>query len=131
MGQVPEGGGGRGARRPRELAVQELRGEVQGEEMTPRVRTLGLIWLAVAVVLEFGSTQGGDASILWGWVLLVWTAPFSIAYQFLLYDVVSGFANRPIAQLIGAFFEVGLGYVFWFVMLPRIWPRVAARNLNS
>lgn len=92
---------------------------VQGEEMTPRVKVLSLIWLAVAVALEFGSTLGGDASILWGWVLLAWTAPFSIAYQFFLYDVVRGLVSRPIAQLIGTFFEVGLGYVFWFVVLPR------------
>jgi hypothetical protein len=96
--------------------------------MTPRVRTFGLIWLAVAIALEFGSTLGGDASILWGWVLLVWTAPFSIAYQFLLYDIVRGIVSRPAAQLIGALFEVGFGYVFWFVVLPRIWPRAAARG---
>jgi hypothetical protein len=88
--------------------------------MTARIRNLGLIWLVIAIALELASTLGGDASKLWGWVLLLWTAPFSVIYQFLLYDAMSGAIGRSAAQVVGALFEVGLGYLFWFVIFPRI-----------
>jgi hypothetical protein len=88
--------------------------------MTPRLRTLGLCWLVIAIALEYGSGLGGDASKLWGWILLIWTAPFSLIYQFVLYDIVLGIVSRPTAQLVGAVFEVGLGYLLWFIILPRV-----------
>jgi hypothetical protein len=88
--------------------------------MTAQVRKLSFIWLAIAVALELASTLGGDASKLWGWILLLWTAPFSVIYQFLLYDVVLGATGRSAAQAVGALFETGLGYLLWFVILPRV-----------
>jgi len=88
--------------------------------MTPRVRNLSFIWLGIALALEYGSTLGGDASKLWGWILLMWTAPFSIIYQFVLYDFVKESLNKTIAQLVGTLFEVGLAYLFWFVVFPKI-----------
>lgn len=88
--------------------------------MMPRIGILGLFWLGIALALEFGSTLGGDAGQLWGWVLLLWTAPFSIIYQFFLYDFARENLGRLAAQLVGAVFEVGLAYVFWFVVFPKV-----------
>ena len=96
--------------------------------MTLRVRTLGFIWLGIALALEYGASLGGDASKLWGWILLVWTAPFSIVYQFVLYDYVRESLNRTAAQLVGTLFEVGLAYLFWFVGFPKIGRRTGSKS---
>jgi hypothetical protein len=94
------------------------------------IRVFALVWLVVAIALEFASTLGGDASILFGWVLLVWTAPFSLIYQFWIYDVVKEMAGRNGAFLIGAAFQVTLAFLFWFLLLPRFWPKRGSRNAS-
>lgn len=82
---------------------------------------VGLIWLGFALVLEVAAVAGGDASILYGWLLLVWTAPFSVIYHVWAYDAVRDAIGRPNAQIVGALFEVVLSFFFWFVLLPRVW----------
>jgi hypothetical protein len=77
-------------------------------------------WLCIAIALEYASTLGGDASILWGWILLFWTAPFSMVFQFFLYDFALQYMTRPVAQLVGSIFEVVCAYIFWFVIIPKV-----------
>jgi hypothetical protein len=91
---------------------------------------LSMGWLCIAVALEYSSTLGGDASILWGWTLLVWTAPFSIAFKFYLYDFALKYMSRPEAQVAGAVFEVVCAYLFWFVLIPKIWPKASGTKSN-
>jgi ABC-type uncharacterized transport system permease subunit len=79
-------------------------------------------WLCVALALEYGSTVGGDTSILSGWALMVWTAPASMLFQFHLYDTALQYMTRSNAQILGAVFEVLVAYAFWFVFIPKIWP---------
>jgi hypothetical protein len=96
---------------------------MQGEKMKYIAKYLSLGWLCIAVALEYGSTLGGDASILWGWTLLIWTAPFSILFKFYLYDSALNHLSRPETQIAGAVFEVVCAYFFWFVLFPKIWPK--------
>ncbi len=77
-------------------------------------------WIFITVAMEYASTIGGDASILWGWVLLVWTAPFSMILQFYLYDFALQYMTRSVAQLVVAGLEVVCTYLFWFVLIPKI-----------
>lgn len=84
-------------------------------------------WLCIALGLEYTSTLGGDASILWGWILMIWTAPFSMVFQFYLYDIVLQYMTRPTAQLFGSVFEVVCTYVLWFIFIPKIWPKKSKR----
>lgn len=93
-----------------------------------KFRILGIAWLCVAVVLEFASTLGGDASILWGWVLLIWTAPASLLSKFYLQDFVLPYFGRLATIISGAIFEVAGGYLFWFVLIPMVWPKNKLRT---
>jgi hypothetical protein len=54
---------------------------------------------------------------------LIWTAPFSIIFEFYLYDWVLQYMTRPTAQILGSVFEVVGSYLFWFVFIPKIWPK--------
>ena len=89
--------------------------------MSRRLVVAGLIWLLVALSLEVGSVAGSDASILFGWLRLVWTAPFSIAYHVWIYDAAKEAVGRSDALMLGAVFEVVLSFLFWFVVLPIVW----------
>jgi len=91
--------------------------------MSTLTKILSIVWLCIAIIFEFISTIGGDTSILSGWLLLIWTAPFSIVFRFYLYDWVLQFMTKPTAQFFGSVFEVVGSYLFWFVFIPKIWPK--------
>lgn len=94
--------------------------------MSRKLVVAGSAWLVVAVSLIIGSGAGGDASILLGWLRLVWTAPFSLVYQVWIYDSAKEALGRSDALVLGAVFEVVLGFLFWFVALPIVWRRSRA-----
>jgi len=91
--------------------------------MSTLTKNLSIVWLCLAIIFECFSTIGGDTSILSGWLLLIWTAPFSIIFEFYLYDWVLQYMTRPTAQILGSVFEVVGSYLFWFVFIPKIWPK--------
>ncbi|WP_295993948.1 hypothetical protein [Rugamonas sp.] len=78
-------------------------------------------WLCIAIALEYGSRIGGDASIFYGWIILIWTAPFSMMFQFYFYDFYLRYMPSPVAQLVGSASEVIFSYLFWFILIPTIW----------
>jgi hypothetical protein len=80
-------------------------------------------WFAVAVILAFASTVGGDTSILAGWAFLVWTFPFSGLWWFYFYDIARQYLSASVAQPIGSALIIVSAYVFWFVLIPMIWRR--------
>lgn len=89
--------------------------------MSQTTRYLSLGWLCVAIALEYGATLGGDASIVCGWALLIWAAPFSVLAEFYLYDFALQWVPRFAVQILGGVFEVACAYWFWFVAIPSIW----------
>ena|SRR5688500_13613066 len=93
----------------------------------------GSSWLVVALILEVASTMGGDASVLFGWLRLAWTAPFSIIYHVWIYDSAKEAFGRPNALVLGGVFEVVLSLLFWFVALPIVWRkgRRLAKSTNA
>jgi hypothetical protein len=90
------------------------------EKMTPLAKSIRVIWLIVAVLVAYGSTVGGDTSILCGWLFLVWAAPFSILWWFYLYDVARVYMASSVAQPIGLVLVIVLAYAFWFWLIPMI-----------
>jgi len=91
--------------------------------MSRLTKILSIVWLCIAIIFECISTIGGDTSILSGWLLLIWTAPFSMIFEFYLYDWVLQYMTKPTAQFLGSVFEVVGSYLFWFVFIPKIWPK--------
>lgn len=89
--------------------------------MSQTTRYLSLGWLCVAIALEYGATLGGDASIVCGWALLIWAAPFSVLAEFYFYEFALQWMPRLTAQILGGVFEVACSYWFWFVAIPSTW----------
>jgi hypothetical protein len=80
-------------------------------------------WVGLALLFAYASTLGGDTSILFGWVFLTWTAPFSILWWFYLYDFARQYMSAAAAQPIGLISVIVLAYLFWFVLVPYLWTR--------
>lgn len=80
-------------------------------------------WVGLALLFAYASTLGGDTSILFGWVFLTWTAPFSILWWFYLYDFARQYMSAAAAQPIGLISVIVLAYLFWFVLVPYVWIR--------
>src|SRR5467141_2307182 len=101
-------------------------------KMTRLAKLVRLVWTVVAIFVAYGSTVGGDMSILCGWLFLVWTAPFSIVWWFYLYDVARLYVGASVAQPVGLVIVIVLAYAFWFWLVPMLWlkgktPRSAAQ----
>ena len=95
---------------------------MQGEtKMTPVAKLVRVVWTVVAILVAYGSTIGGDTSILCGWLFLVWTAPFSIVWWFYLYDVARLYMEASVAQPVGLVIVIVLAYAFWFWLVPMVW----------
>ncbi len=88
--------------------------------MSSRLRVIALAWLIVAVLLRVYASQGGDASIVGGLLFLVWTAPFGMVWQFLLYDHALAWLPVQVAQLLGDVIVVVTAFYFWFIFIPRV-----------
>jgi hypothetical protein len=103
---------------------------MQSEKKVSRVsRSARLIWILVAAIAAYGSTVGGDTSILCGWLLLVWTAPFSIIWWSYLYDAARLYLPVSIAQPLGLVVIIALAYAFWFWMIPTVWSKAKASGI--
>jgi hypothetical protein len=90
------------------------------KKMTRLAKSIRAIWVVVAVLFAYGSTVGGDTSILCGWLFLVWAAPFSILWWFYLYDIARIYMAANVAQPIGLALVIILTYAFWFWLIPII-----------
>jgi len=90
------------------------------EEMKSLLKLWPVAWTCVAVALGFGSFAGGDASIVSGWLFLVWTIPFGAIWWFYLYDIVRQWVPDNVAQAGGTVLVIVAAFVFWFVVVPRI-----------
>jgi hypothetical protein len=79
-------------------------------------------WLAIALILIFFSSSGGDASFRAGWLFLVWTIPFGVIWWFVIYDYVRTLTWLPIPviQTGGDLIVVAAAFVFLFVFIPWI-----------
>src|SRR5438445_12825053 len=110
---------------------------MQGEtKMTSLAKLVRVVWSVVAILVAYGSTVGGDTSILCGWLFLVWTAPFSIVWWFYLYDVARLYMEASVAQPVGLLIVIVLAYAFWFWLVPIAWltgktPRSTAQYCGS
>ena len=89
--------------------------------MTSRMRWAALIWLSIAVLLRVYGSPGGDAAIVGGLLFLLWTVPFGVIWQFLLYDYALRLMPRSAVELVGDGLVITIAFVFWFVFLP--WQR--------
>ena len=96
--------------------------------MSPRLRRIALVWLAVAAVLSVASFVGGDTSILGGWLYLIWTAPFGVIWWFYLYDHALAWMPANVAQPIGVVVVDVVAFLFWFVAVPRLRASLAKRR---
>ncbi|WP_152625079.1 hypothetical protein [Xanthomonas albilineans] len=81
-------------------------------------RILLVLWVAVAVLLRFYASQGGDASIVGGVLFLVWTAPIGMIWQFYIYDFALRWMSSDMAQMLGDGISIFFGAVLWFVFSP-------------
>lgn len=88
---------------------------------------LAIVWIAVAILLAAYSHRGGDASIVGGFLFLLWTAPFGMIWQFWIYDSSIKILSPALAQLAGDALAVAFGAAFWFVFVPFIW-RIRSRK---
>jgi hypothetical protein len=93
--------------------------------MSSRLRVIGLAWVSIAILLRLYGINGGDAAIVGGLLFLVWTAPFGMIWQFYLYDYVLAWMPAFTAQIIGDVIVIVIGFLFWFVFIPRL------RNMRS
>jgi drug/metabolite transporter (DMT)-like permease len=88
--------------------------------MNTKLRLIMVVWLTVAVILGVVSFLGGDASIVGGWLFLIWTAPFGVIWWFYLYDYTLAWMPAHIAQPIGTVAVIIIAFLFWFILIPRI-----------
>src|SRR5687768_1511650 len=83
-------------------------------------------WILFAVLFAYTSMRGGETGVLFGWLLLVWTAPFSILWWSHRYAVAGQYMTTAAAQIVGLVATIVLAYIFWFIVLPFIWSRARA-----
>ncbi len=88
--------------------------------MSRRSQWMAIIWVAVAVLLAVGSRVGGDASIVTGFLWLVWTAPVGLIWQFWIYDEVLRVLPASVANVGGLVVVLAVSYVFWFRLIPML-----------
>lgn len=88
-------------------------------------------WVCFAILFGYASTLGGDTSLLFGWVFLVWTAPLSVLWWFYLYDFARQYMSASAAQPIGLISVIMLAYLFWFVLVPYVWRRAGRSTLGT
>lgn len=96
--------------------------------MNTKLRLIMAIWLTVAIILGAVSFLGGDASIVGGWLFLIWTVPFGVIWWFYLYDYTLVWIPAHIAQPIGTAAVILITFLFWFILIPRIRRRQNKRN---
>jgi len=87
-----------------------------------------IVWVAIAAVLSIGSFAGGDTSIGCGWLFLIWTAPFGIAWWFWLYWLVDPQGSRENIQYIGTAAADIAAFAFWFYLVPAAIKRARAAS---
>lgn len=85
-------------------------------------------WFLIAILSAYLSTIGGDTGVLFGWLFLVWTAPFSILWWFYAYDIARHYMSAASAQPIGLVAVIVLAYIFWFMVVPFVWSRARGRR---
>jgi hypothetical protein len=93
-----------------------------------KVGLIRFVWLVIAVCLAGGSVAGGDTSIVCGYLLLIWTIPFDIIWQFYLSDLALKFVSARIADWIGLTLVIAASYIFWFVLIPRLFVAVRPKS---
>ena len=98
--------------------------------MSARLRRIAQVWVSVAVLLAVLSFAGGDASIVAGWLFLAWTIPFGVLWWFYLYDAALQWLPAQVAQLTGTVLVVGISFLFWFVLVPKV-NKMFRRNASS
>jgi len=81
---------------------------------------LALAWLGIAVGLRVVGLSGGDAAIASGLLFLVWTIPFGMMWQFVLYQHAVKVLRVDAAQLLGDALTIGVFTLFWFILVPGL-----------
>jgi hypothetical protein len=88
--------------------------------MTPRRMFLAVVWVCVALAIRGYGAIGGDAAILSGLLFLLWTLPFGVIWQFLLYERALALMSVQVAQFLGDLATMVLFVLFWFVLVPLV-----------
>ena len=79
-----------------------------------------LFWLVAAVGFAYMSSLGGDNSKVGGWLYLLITLPFGIIWQFSVVEHIQSLFPDADLYLIGQVFVIGIGYIFWFLLIPAL-----------
>jgi hypothetical protein len=97
-------------------------------QMKSRRLLLAVVWISVAVAIRAYGARGGDAAIVSGLLFLLWTVPFGVIWQFLLYERTLPFMSVEAAQALGDFATIVLFVAFWFVLMPLALRRAKANR---
>jgi hypothetical protein len=87
-----------------------------------------VVWVLVALIAAYGGYAGGDTAIVLGWLFLVWTAPFGIAWWFYVYPAALSLAPKAILELLGPALAIVLAYWFWSMLLPAAFRWAKSRS---
>jgi hypothetical protein len=88
--------------------------------MRPRRFWVALAWVGIAIGIRIYGSAGGDAAIVSGLLFLIWTIPFGVMWQFVLYDQALKVLSVDAAQLVGDAITIGVFVLFWFLLVPFI-----------
>jgi hypothetical protein len=89
-------------------------------QMKSRRFWLAFAWVCIAIGIRIWGSGGGDAAIVSGLLFLIWTIPFGVIWQFVLYDQTLKFMSVDTAQLAGDVITIGVFVLFWFLLVPVI-----------
>jgi hypothetical protein len=81
---------------------------------------LAVVWVCAALAIRGYGATGGDAAVLSGLLFLLWTLPFGVIWQFLLYERALTFMSVQAAQFLGDLATIILFVLFWFVLVPLV-----------
>lgn len=99
--------------------------------MSKPVRWLAVAWVVIALLLNVGSSQGGDTAVISTWLELVWTLPFGVLWWTYGYDCALHFLPKQSAQLVGTVVVDLLAFTFWFVAIPWVRAHLLRRWPNT
>jgi hypothetical protein len=85
-----------------------------------RNKSFGVAWWAITAILVYYSYSGGDASIVAGWLYIIWTLPFGFVWHFLLYDMLVPYVPSAVLDIGGSIAIASLAFWFWFIFFPKL-----------
>jgi hypothetical protein len=85
-------------------------------------------WLVAAIISAIGAFNGGDTSIVCGWIFLLLTFPFWLAWQTYAYEFVTSVISKDTADVVGIFISISAALLAWWHVIPIALKRARARS---